>query len=58
MPKVTLMLNSEKKHSVRYDYAGEALKPVVRSLYISKPHLPTPFPRFVTVELSFPEEES
>jgi len=53
MTKLTqvITLREEKKHSVRYDGASASpgVPPVVTGIYISKHHLPTPYPTKLVV---------
>jgi len=48
---VTLVMNSEKRHSVRYDAVGD--DPALTSAYIMKHSLPKPYPQTVKVTLAF-----
>lgn len=48
----TLFLNEPKKHSVRYDAAPGSVKPLLTSIYVGKDHLPTPFPKVITVTIT------
>ena len=56
LTKQTLHLNSEKKHSVRYDgHDGPdqiANAQVIRGIYIPKSILPRPFPKQITISLT------
>ncbi len=50
LTKQTLHMNSEKKHSVRYDGHGD--ENVLRGIYVPKPLLPRPFPKQITISLT------
>lgn len=49
--KVPMTLNSEKKHSVRYD--ASAPDAALSSVYVMKKDLPKPTPKTVTVTVEF-----
>lgn len=49
LTKQKLRLNSEKKHSVRYD--GQDDDNPLRGLYVPKPVLPRPFPKEIIVTI-------
>jgi len=49
--EIKMVLNSEKKHSVRYDaYSADA---AVSSSYVMKKDLPKPYPQSFTMKLIF-----
>ena len=46
---IPMKINSEKKHSVRYDAIGEAA--AITSVYVMRNHLPAKIPQTITVKL-------
>lgn len=48
--KVTMKLDEEKKHSVRYDAVEKHA--AIKSIYIMKSDLPKPYPKQVQVEVT------
>lgn len=44
-----MKINSEKKHSVRYDAVGEAA--AITSVYVMRAHLPIKIPETITVKV-------
>lgn len=49
-----MKINSEKKHSVRYDALGE--KAGVQSVYVMKSSLPVKIPQTITVKVEMENE--
>lgn len=49
--KVTLVVNKECKHSVRYDSTSKDSP--IDSVYVKKTGLPTPHPKKIELDLSF-----
>jgi len=52
----TLHITEPKKHSVRYDNRSEDA--AIRTLYISKSALPTPFPQIVEITITVPPQSA
>jgi hypothetical protein len=57
MAQSLMVLNSVKKHSVRYDAHPDDDNPVMTSAYISKSALPTPFPKDVLITVTTQGED-
>lgn len=51
---VSMKINSEKKHSVRYD--ATTIDPGVTSIYIMKTSLPDKIPQSVTIKVEMENE--
>jgi hypothetical protein len=51
---VPMKINSEKKHSVRYDAIG--IDPGVTSIYVMKTSLPEKIPKIITIKVEMEGE--
>lgn len=50
--KIKMKINSEKKHSVRYDVMeNQTNDPAITSIYVMKSSLVKPYPETITVKI-------